>query len=1513
MNKPFSWSKLISHLGSQSRAFEELCKQLFCNEFRHLGACRRIGGPGQSQKGVEAVIPLKDGSEIGMEAKWFTGSIKTSRRKQKVENSLKRAVKRKKLRRWLLCAPISEFDDADWKWWDSLKKKYPQIKLEDPWLSGTLMEKLMKPENQGRKAWFFGELELTPEWFKTTFYSTLSSLSSKYLPKLHVAGNADEQIQLLLGDDQLIRRVKDNCERLKPLRRRLDTLRKGLKAGISEEGVLGKLSKLDKHILLLDKNLDVFLEQAFGLANALKSKNLIEAQEQKFIERLIAEENHDTKGLSGSLWRVLEEIRYTEAAMKFEIGGLEICFKSRSWIKDGKNLLVEDSKEEGLSITIKKHLEEEVSMTLKKELFSRYRNLRKVRDFEKTLKSFLTEQFKPFVKDFERVREKAGELQEIISEILNCHSSIIFAIERFQNKQLIFLSKPSIGKTHLILKSCEQQISKGRPVLLLLGSRIQSQHTLKDQIIEQLGMQRFSWEEVVGALESYAEAHKMRLLFAFDALNESPVWESRICNELYEALLPFMQSEWFGIVLTSRQTYAKPLFGKERPDSSYYLREDEDIEKYKAVYFRHFKIKIKSVSPSLWAQLSDRFFVTLIAKTYGDPRAVKERELSIENLGINDVFEDYLQKIDKAVCTKLRAPTGCSLIRKKLLAFAKSLWQENAVQLTKYEALAIMEEKDPSLVDTRASWVYKICDEGLLVDFEWSDKGEILEFSNQRLAEYLIACSIVEGKTEAQILKTIKRHTGHPRFLDILELVAILLPKVLNKHLYQILPQEEKYALAQKRALFEMNPSLITTKEKKWLIGFFDRISISKKQEVFLDLAFCAPFPDYPFNAKFTTKLLKKLSMQERDLIWTEWLRRGAIRGITEYPEDFETRVRRDSIRVEKACLVAEFLMWFLTSTNRALRDKATRALYWFGRNSPERLFNLTINSLEINDQYVPERMLAASYGVAMALHNDRSLRGFVSETLPTYAKALYESMFKKETAHSTTHLLARDYARRTIEIALIHNPDLLRPKEVKRITPPFRDGGVRKWGENEDRNKGEYRGGNYPLGFDWGNYTLGRLVPKRRPYQTTHDFEKVKRHIWWRIYQLGYSLRAFGEIDKQIAESNFRFSRGTDHSKIERYGKKCCWIAFFELAGYLVDKGKLKDDWNEWHIRSSEVDIDPSFPEPPAKIPIIKDNYVDLKCSLADWISTDKPIDLSRYLKMNKIGGQKGPWVLLNGYIKQQRKKQGKGIFIFSRGVFVKKTEVRELTKLFSQKGKPYLGDPSRIPDSEKDYYTYAGEIPWCETFPYTQYPQSIEFVLAAKKVKVKKKGYTLVYENGKEISQKDQDILVKLYIRKKMSKLSKFLRDKKLQRKEIEYIEEEERKKSKKFDILIPVRDFSWEGYHSVVNSSGGAEVPIKELAAELKLYSLPQSFDLYDQNGKQASFSIRFGNLWRNGYELTYIRQDLLEKYLRKHRSGLVWLIWGERQLEAWKSRTQEWEKLRKKYRRTFKMFKSAIEYS
>ena len=72
-----------------------------------------------------------------------------------------------------------------------------------------------------------------------------------------------------------------------------------------------------------------------------------------------------------------------------------------------------------------------------------------------------------------------------------------------------------------------------------------------------------------------------------------------------------------------------------------------------------------------------------------------------------------------------------------------------------------------------------------------------------------------------------------------------------------------------------------------------------------------------------------------------------------------------------------------------------------------------------------------------------------------------------------------------------------------------------------------------------------------------------------------------------------------------------------------------------------------------------------DLK--VVDWISTEAQIDMSPYLRADKIGENDGPWVTLDGYIGQTDKRLGRRSFCFVRSFIVKNIIAEEFLKYLS------------------------------------------------------------------------------------------------------------------------------------------------------------------------------------------------------------------------------------------------------
>jgi hypothetical protein len=209
----------------------------------------------------------------------------------------------------------------------------------------------------------------------------------------------------------------------------------------------------------------------------------------------------------------------------------------------------------------------------------------------------------------------------------------------------------------------------------------------------------------------------------------------------------------------------------------------------------------------------------------------------------------------------------------------------------------------------------------------------------------------------------------------------------------------------------------------------------------------------------------------------------------------------------------------------------------------------------------------------------------------------------------------------------------------------------------------------------------------------------------------------------------------------------------------------------------------------------------------------------------------------LLDGFILQEGLEAGRDCFVWPRCLLVRNSDFEEFVSLLKR-------DPQAwIPDIPEDYYTYAGEIPWCDTFPKNGQDE-IELTVETKR-EVRPRGMRT--ESGFLI--KEEEVEIPSVVRK--------------------------------FVVFVPLRCNNYESYHSEVNPGRFVLVPAKEMSEFLQLCSQPQTFDMYGRNGRKASVSIRWGKDYHDSW-LIFMRQELFDRYLEAKDMSAVWAIWGERRL-------------------------------
>ena len=829
-------------------------------------------------------------------------------------------------------------------------------------------------------------------------------------------------------------------------------------------------------------------------------------------------------------------------------------------------------------------------------------------------------------------------------------------------------------------------------------------------------------------------------------------------------------------------------------------------------YFKHFKIDPGDAE--IPVELLEQPLTLRIFCEVMNPSRESEVKIDYFPASLPSLFERYIEN----ACERISQMPNLSYsytaeeVRQAIYKLGLEMWQAGRREIGERD---FREATSDIGRDWDSSIVNLLAQEGIIFKNPGNERYEyVITPTYDALGGFIIASALLSKHAtdrkfkwlcERNTIQSFSGENSHELADDIFRsLVALFPDRMYGTQLWKVAPESLRDVALRYATILDAEHL-----DQETLVAIQKLLSNNPKEEsrLFSRLQKTRGADNHPLNANFLDSVLRPMSVAERDLSWTEW-----IRNTRNDLSTIELKWKKNlSDRTPSDRLHAKWVMWLLTSTNRRLRDVATRALYWFGRGDPKDLFEYTIESLEINDPYVPERMLAASYGVAMALHTVPQKTDFNNTTLLNYARHLYDTLFAEGAEFSTTHSLIREYATRTIELATLHNPNAFTDKEIKRSNPPFTDGGLRTWGESGDSRK-RVHGPASPFRMDFENYTLGRLVPDRGNYDYEHEgYRKVRAQILWRIEQLGWSSELFNRVDNVIGNEHFQPWR-EDSEKTERYGKKYSWIAYFEMAGLKQDFGAINQN-EEGERPSWQVDIDPSFPIPVPKAKVIdKDFLGNSSIETEKWIVNAAPPNVVPYLRLPEVLGEGGPWIMLDGLMHQQDEIRGRRLFLSVDSFLVANQHADSF--------QDHLSRRDWVPDKPSIYYTFAGEIPWCSTYP----------------------------ENGFS---------------------------------EFPYVTDEGKREDLSYRVLIPVQGFAWESYHSTANDAGYPTILAKEIASDLNLIGQPQTFDLFTQDGTRATRCVSAGrDDYHNNQSQCFIREELLRNYLKNNDYSLIWALWGER---------------------------------
>jgi len=782
---------------------------------------------------------------------------------------------------------------------------------------------------------------------------------------------------------------------------------------------------------------------------------------------------------------------------------------------------------------------------------------------------------------------------------------------------LALYGEAGVGKSHCLFDIALSRQEQGLLSIFVLGHQFPTNSQPIADLATLLGLGSQPEEVILGALSSAAESTGAPLILFFDALNESGnlnYWRSHL-PALVEKLHHY---PWLRVVVSYRTIYRQELMGECQliPEVEHPGFARHEIEALRRLC-EFYKVEFPSL-PVLSPEFHNPLFLHLVFRALRDAgETVWPRGLR----GFRQAYELFVSSCNKRVSRRLDCDPEARWVHKAIRALASKMVGYGRNWITVEEAKQIIDEVYPERSTRRnysRSFFRALIDEHVItLDRIWNpDSGELMNairFTFQRFADHAIVEQLLTLLGDNPKDEDFQAAFGAGGVIDlrslgfsIIEALAIQLPERFNKELTDFVDWNDEYIryIVQQAILHSFiwrDPKAFPSPER--LCAYINERLGGLTDEVFSVLLTVCARPEHPLNAEFLHYNLINLPMAERDACWTLYLHRNFGDSGSPIQRILDWGSNADFNRVDQQCveLFATTVCWLFTSSNRELRDLATKVLARIFHQRLECAKAILERFREVDDLYVKERLYGAVYGAC--LWHNREQR----ELLTDLARWFYDREFKNESP--LLHLLARDYARGVIEVAAKVNalPDGL---ELEKVRPPYRSPwpleDVPQFPDVEQFERGSgllaiiasLRFG------DFARYIVASDVNKfildDRNNQINADY--ILRWIYARILQFGYKDDLFSEYDGML--SRYNFDR-TNHRR-ERIGKKYQWITFNECIARIADNCLFRpDSWSSentiyngpWELWRRDIDPSCWFE---GKTPTLKSPW---------WVSALEPL----------------------------------------------------------------------------------------------------------------------------------------------------------------------------------------------------------------------------------------------------------------------------------------------------------------
>lgn len=619
-----------------------------------------------------------------------------------------------------------------------------------------------------------------------------------------------------------------------------------------------------------------------------------------------------------------------------------------------------------------------------------------------------------------------------ISNLLSIVASVVLEISKpywdFVSEQaLLVVGDSGIGKSHLLADVCDFAIEEGRPAVMILGGSLPDGDPWHE-ILTSLGLKDIPSSEFLSALNAAGQAVGGRSILIIDALNErngQEIWPDRLAGLVHEV----RRYEWVTLVLSCRSSYEESVIPTE-------LGEDElPRVTHKGFTLRQAREYLSkrgvtlAEEPNSVEELLTPLFLSVCCDALVE---TKEAALLPSLGGVTEIFKLYTEAVVSRVNRRAKFSPARNLPKQAIELIANEMADTAVEVIPVSRAYQLLDPLSPP-GPTDRDLVFQLENEGLLSSEPPEDDSEsgYLRFTFQRMSDHAIASNLLKRSVinkdaatafrDDSVLTKALKPCSSTFEQGVLEALAVQLPEKYGVELNDMsLHGDHWVANAFEKSLFTRNPKSFS--ERTWELI----MEIGGSALRYGVLIAGSTDPGRPNNSEWLDAELRCLPMPARDASWSRYLAEdwSKSRQLIEWVREAD----QAAIRSERAELTGIQLCWFLSTSHRAVRDTATKALVALLASRAGLATELWTRFKNLDDAYVTERLVAAIYGAAMqSVWQDHQLSDVVS--------VLHNDVFVDLVIPANA--LTRDHARGLVRFAKARGalPDKC---EIRVSEPPY-------------------------------------------------------------------------------------------------------------------------------------------------------------------------------------------------------------------------------------------------------------------------------------------------------------------------------------------------------------------------------------------------------------------------------------------------------------------------------------------